>query len=86
MESDTSALAPVPCVSIVVATYNRSNVLALALRTVLWQTVTDWELLVIGDACTDDSAAVVGAAGDSRVRWINLPVNTLCSSARPSLT
>ena len=45
----------VPRVTIVMATYNRSNVLAYAIETVLWQTVSDWELWVIGDACTDDS-------------------------------
>jgi len=64
-----------PLVSIVIATYNRSNVLALTLRTVLWQTIADWELLVIGDACTDDSEAVVASFADSRIRFINLPEN-----------
>jgi glycosyltransferase involved in cell wall biosynthesis len=73
MESAPSV--PHPRVSIIVATYNRSNVLALTLRTVLWQTITDWELLVIGDACTDDTAAVVAALADPRIRFINLPEN-----------
>jgi len=42
-------------VSIVLSTYNRSNVLFYAVESVLRQTLKDWELLVIGDACTDDT-------------------------------
>jgi glycosyltransferase involved in cell wall biosynthesis len=67
--------APGVRVSIVIATYNRSNVLALTLRTVLAQTVGDWEALIIGDACTDDTAEVVASFGDERLRFINLPQN-----------
>src|SRR5262245_1859945 len=75
MESGPSNPAAPPRVSIVVATYNRSNVLALTLRTVLWQTVADWEMLVVGDACTDDTEAVVASFADPRIRFINLPEN-----------
>src|SRR5687768_2452137 len=57
------------------ATYNRSNLLPLVIHTVLWQTFTDWELLVIGDACTDDTEAVVNSIGDPRIHFFNLPDN-----------
>src|SRR6185369_3390589 len=36
----------------------------------------DFEVLVIGDGCTDDSETVINMIGDARVRWINLPENT----------
>ena len=39
-----------PLVSVVIATYNWSNVLRHAIRSVLWQTHSNLELLVIGDA------------------------------------
>ena len=68
--------SPDPAVSIVIATFNRAPVLRLALESVRRQTFTDWEALVIGDGCTDDSAGVVESMGDPRYRWHNLPKNT----------
>jgi glycosyltransferase involved in cell wall biosynthesis len=65
-----------PLVSVVIATYNWSSVLRLAIATVLWQTMQDFELLVIGDGCTDDSAQVAQSFGDPRIRWHNLPGNS----------
>jgi len=65
-----------PRVTVILPTYNWSGVLRFAIASVLRQTFTDFELLVIGDGCTDDSAQVVTEAGDPRVRWIGLPENT----------
>jgi glycosyltransferase involved in cell wall biosynthesis len=65
-----------PRVTVIVATYNWSTVLPYSIGSVLGQTFTDFELLVIGDGCTDDSEAVVHAIGDPRVRWISLRSNS----------
>ena len=65
-----------PRVTVIIATYNWSSVLRYAIDSVLAQTMRDFEVLVVGDGCTDDSEQVVAAAGDPRVRWINLPENT----------
>src|ERR1019366_8758170 len=54
---------------------NWSSVLPYSIGSVLRQRFTDFELLVIGDGCTDDSQQVVTAIADPRRRWINLPVN-----------
>ena len=61
-----------PSVTVILPTFNWSGVLPFSIGSVLRQTFADFELLVIGDKCTDDSAAVVGAIDDQRVRWINL--------------
>jgi glycosyltransferase involved in cell wall biosynthesis len=65
-----------PQVSVIIPTYNWSSVLPYSIGSALRQTFSDFELLVVGDGCTDDSEAVVKAVNDERVRWINLPVNT----------
>lgn len=70
-----------PRVSVITATYNWSSVLRCAVRSVLDQTCADFEMLVIGDGCTDDSAAVVAGFGDPRLRWDNLERNTGSQSA-----
>jgi glycosyltransferase involved in cell wall biosynthesis len=66
-----------PAISVVIATYNRSRALAYAIESVLGQTFTNWELIVVGDACTDDTAEVVAryVEADARVRFVNLERN-----------
>ena len=65
-----------PQVTVIIPTYNWSSVLPYSIGSALRQTFSDFEVLVVGDGCTDDSESVVGAVNDRRVRWINLPVNT----------
>jgi glycosyltransferase involved in cell wall biosynthesis len=65
-----------PRVTVIIATFNWSEVLPYSIGSVLRQTFSDFELLVVGDGCTDDSERIVHAIGDPRVRWINLPDNT----------
>jgi glycosyltransferase involved in cell wall biosynthesis len=44
-----------PLISVITATYNWSSVLRYAIQSVLWQTLQDFEMLIISDGCTDDS-------------------------------
>jgi len=73
--AEPSATAASPRVTVIIPTYNWSTVLPYSIGSVLRQTFTDFELLVVGDGCTDDSEQVVTAFTDPRLRWINLPVN-----------
>ena len=60
-----------PFFSIVIPLYNKEATVERALRSVLNQTVQDFEIIVINDGSTDDSARVVKAIGDHRIRLIH---------------
>lgn len=64
-----------PLISIITATFNRSNVLAHSIRSVLAQTYQHWQLWVVGDACTDDTELVVAGFADNRIHFVNLAQN-----------
>ena len=61
--------------SIVLPTYNRAWGLEPALRSVLAQTEPSFEVIVMDDASTDDTAKVAAAFVDPRVRYHRQPVN-----------
>ena len=57
-------------VSVIVPTYNRADLIPYAINSVLGQTMSDWELIVVDDGSTDDTAVVVKRYRDDRVRYI----------------
>jgi len=63
-----------PTVTVVIATYNRPSSLRWAIESVRRQTRECWRLLVIGDACSDDTAVAVAEFNDPRIEYINLPL------------
>jgi glycosyltransferase involved in cell wall biosynthesis len=65
-----------PLVSVITATYNWSSVLRHAITSVQRQTLTDLEMIIVGDACSDDSGEVVAALNDGRLRWHNRVENS----------
>jgi hypothetical protein len=65
---------PAPLVSICIATFNRGALLAeRSVRAALAQTYPNVEVIVVGDACTDDTAERMTAVADPRLRFVNLP-------------
>lgn len=72
---------PSPRVSVIIPTYHHPHALHAAISSVLAQDMSDFELWVVGDGCTDDTAHVVQRFDDPRVRWRNLPTNTGTPSA-----
>lgn len=58
--------------SVIMATYNRGRHILPSIQSVLRQTCQDFELLVVGDCCTDDTADVVQALASRQIRWSTL--------------
>ena len=57
-------------VSVIMPCYRSRETLAVAVSSVLAQTMSDFELIVVDDGSPDDSAAIALQAADSRVRVI----------------
>ena len=65
-----------PLVSVIIATYNSAQTLRLAIQSILAQDFTNYDVWIIGDACSDDSEQVVLSFADGRLHWINLATNS----------
>jgi glycosyltransferase involved in cell wall biosynthesis len=71
-----------PTVSVVIPTYNRAALIARSIHSVLNQSYSDFEVLVIDDGSTDDTAAVVASFRDPRIHYSRLAKNAGVGAAR----
>jgi glycosyltransferase involved in cell wall biosynthesis len=71
-----------PCVSIVMPTRNRPELAARAVDSVIAQTLTDWELIIVDDASTDGTPDTIAryTSADSRIRGLRMD----CARGAPS--
>ena len=69
-----------PLVSVVIPTYNRANIVTKAVDSILAQTYTDYEIIVVDDGSVDDTREVLARYGD-RIRYI-FQQNSGVSAAR----
>ena len=73
-----------PYFSIIVPVYNRSKFVVPAIESVIAQTFDNWELILVDDASTDDSALVIESycQKDSRIKLFKQTVNAERGAAR----
>ena len=67
--------------SVIIPLYNKENNISDTIMSVLNQTFSDFEIIVVNDGSTDNSVNVVQAIVDPRIRIIN-QINSGVSSAR----
>jgi hypothetical protein len=63
-------MPPETKVTIAIPTYNRSELLEITLKSVLTQDYSDFQVLVLDNASTDDTESVVRSFADSRITYI----------------
>ncbi|WP_417536691.1 glycosyltransferase family 2 protein [Methylophaga sp.] len=71
-----------PKVSVIMPVYNVASFVGQAVRSVLDQSFTDFELLIVDDCSPDNSIAICEAFGDNRIRIIKHRVNRGLAGAR----
>jgi glycosyltransferase involved in cell wall biosynthesis len=66
-----------PLVSVLMPVYNSSKFVSAAIESVLAQVYTHWELIIVDDASTDDTAAIVEklSASHPKIKFLKLRVN-----------
>ena len=60
-----------PFFSIIIPTYNRAQLIAKAIESVLQQTFSDWELIIVDDGSTDNTKDVVQSYSDKRIIYLH---------------
>ena len=73
-----------PAISVVIPTFNRAKYLSAAIQSVLDQTYTDYEVIVIDDGSTDDTKSTLQAWTDAGQIRYHYQENAGVSAARNS--
>jgi len=71
-----------PTVSVVIPTYNRAHLVCRAIRSVLAQSYSDFELLIIDDCSQDGTEDAVRSIDDPRIRYFRSEANFGVSHSR----
>jgi GT2 family glycosyltransferase len=59
-----------PCVSVIIPTYNRKTFVQETIDSVLAQTYTDYEIIVVDDGSTDDTGTVLRSRYGDRIHYL----------------
>ena len=65
-----------PRISVIMSVYNGEKYLREAIQSILGQTYTDFEFIIVNDASTDESLQIILGFSDSRIRLIINDTNT----------
>ena len=71
-----------PGISIIIPTYNQANLLREAIQSILDQTFTDWEAIVVNNYSEDNTIEIVESFKDPRIRLINFRNHGVIGASR----
>jgi len=66
-----------PLVSIITVTRNRAYLISRAIESILKQTYTNFEYIIIDGASEDNTKEVVHLFNDSRIKFVEMPLNDI---------
>ena len=69
-------------VSIIMPSYNTGKFIAESIQSVLAQTYTNWELIIVDDASPDNTDEVVASFADDRIRYFKNETNSGAAVSR----
>jgi glycosyltransferase involved in cell wall biosynthesis len=71
-----------PGISVIIPTYNQANFLREAIQSVIDQTFTDWEAIVVNNYSEDNTIEVVESFKDPRIKLINFRNHGVIGASR----
>ena len=71
-----------PKVTVIIPNFNRDYCLGRAIRSVVNQTFSDWNLIVVDNNSTDGSLEVIGSFNDSRISVVRTDNNGIIAHSR----
>jgi len=71
-----------PLVSVILPTYNRGEVISRAIDSVLRQTISDFEVIIVDDFSEDNTEQIVKAYSNGRIKYVKHNRNKGGSAAR----
>ena len=66
---------PIPKISIIMAVYNGEDYIELAIDSVLSQSFTDYEFIIVDDCSTDATEKIILSYKDTRIKYLRNKVN-----------
>jgi len=56
-------------VSVIVPTYNRAHLIGETIQSVIYQTYSNWELIIVDDGSQDDTKSIIDKFADQRIHY-----------------
>ena len=69
-------------ISVVIPTYNQAKLLKKAIESVLKQTYTNWELIIVNNFSSDNTIGVISSYQDKRIKYFNFKNNGIIAASR----
>lgn len=83
--ADRTTGTSAPCISVIIPTYNRKELLLRAVDSALMQTERDIEVIIADDGSTDGTGEAIRRARDPRIRYLALPHGGACAARNAGL-